>query len=79
MKSAIPTKKKSAKAKHGGKRAGAGRPATGKEPVRAFRLSDEFIASVDEWAASYEQEFMTRSEALRKLVQIGLQKTKKGK
>jgi Arc/MetJ-type ribon-helix-helix transcriptional regulator len=62
---------------HGGKRAGAGRPATGKDPVRTMRLSDEFIASVDEWAASYEQEFMTRSEAIRRLVEIGLKKTKK--
>ena len=62
---------------HGGKRAGAGRPATGKDPVRTLRLSDEFIASVDEWAASYEQKFMTRSEAIRRLVEIGLKKTKK--
>lgn len=65
---------------HGGKRAGAGRPAIGKDPVRSLRLSDEFIASVDEWAATtYEQEFITRSEAIRRLVGIALKKTKKVK
>jgi hypothetical protein len=78
MKSAIPTEKKTVKGKHGhgGKRPGAGRPATGKDPVRTLRLSDEFIARVDAWAASYEQTFetMSRSEAIRRLVQLGLNK-----
>jgi hypothetical protein len=79
MKSAIPTEKKSAKAKHGGKRPGAGRPATGKDPVRTMRLPDDLIASVDEWAASYEQVFMSRSEAIRRLIGIGLKKTQRRK
>jgi hypothetical protein len=66
---------------HGGKRAGAGRPATGKDPVRTLRLSDEFIARVDAWAASYEHTFetMSRSEAIRRLVQLGLNKIEKEK
>jgi hypothetical protein len=55
----------------GGKRPGAGRPATGKDPVRTMRLSDEFIASVDAWAAKQDDE-PGRSEAIRRLVEIGL-------
>jgi hypothetical protein len=55
----------------GGKRFGAGRPATGKDPVRTMRLSDEFMASVDAWAAEQDDE-PGRSEAIRRLVEIGL-------
>ena len=55
----------------GGKRAGAGRPATGKDPVRTMRLSDEFIAKVDAWAAAQDDE-PVRSEAIRRLVELGL-------
>jgi hypothetical protein len=55
----------------GGRRAGAGRPATGKDPVRTMRLSDEFIAKVDAWAATQEDE-PGRSEAIRRLVELGL-------
>jgi hypothetical protein len=55
----------------GGKRAGAGRPATGKDPVRTMRLSDEFIASVDAWAAKQDDQ-PGRSEAIRRLVELGL-------
>jgi hypothetical protein len=68
MKKAIP---KSA----GGKRPGAGRPATGKDPVRTMRLSDEFIASVDAWAAKQE-DGPGRSEAIRRLVELGLKSKK---
>jgi hypothetical protein len=53
----------------GGKRAGAGRPATGKDPVRTFRLSDDFITTVDSWA---EDHGVGRAEAIRRLVEIGL-------
>jgi hypothetical protein len=49
----------------------AGRPATGNDPVRAIRLSDEFLAEVDDWAAKQEDE-PGRSEAIRRLVEIGL-------
>ena len=55
----------------GGKRPGAGRPATGTHPTRTIRLSDEFIASVDAWAAKQE-DHPGRSEAIRRLVEVGL-------
>ena len=51
-----------------------GRPATGKAPTRTLRLTDEFIANVDAWAAVQEDE-PGRSEAIRRLVELGL-KTK---
>jgi hypothetical protein len=49
----------------------AGRAATGKDPVRAIRLSDEFLKKVDGWAAKQEDK-PGRSEAVRRLVEIGL-------
>jgi hypothetical protein len=63
--------KKATPKNHGGKRPGAGRPATGKDPVRTMRLSDEFIAKVDAWAAAQDDE-PARSEAIRRLVELGL-------
>ena len=48
-----------------------GRPATGKAPSRTFRLSDEFIAKLDAWAGS-EADKPGRSEAIRRLVELGL-------
>jgi Arc/MetJ-type ribon-helix-helix transcriptional regulator len=48
-----------------------GRPATGKDPTRTFRLSDEFIAAVDVWAAG-QGDSPSRSEAIRRLVELGL-------
>ena len=62
MKNAIPKT-------HGGKRAGAGRKATGTDPVRTMRLSDDLIAKVDAWADAND---IGRSEAIRQLVEIGL-------
>jgi len=53
----------------GGKRPGAGRPATGTDPSRTFRLSDEFMADLEAWA---QANGVTRSEAIRRLVEIGL-------
>jgi hypothetical protein len=61
--------------KIGGKRPGAGRPRTGRDPSRTFRLSDEFIASVDAFAAQQPDE-PTRSEAIRRLVELGLKAKK---
>jgi hypothetical protein len=52
-----------------------GRPAIGKDPARTFRLSDEFIANVDAWAAAQEDE-PGRSEAIRRLVELGLKSKK---
>jgi hypothetical protein len=48
-----------------------GTPATGKDPVRAFRLSDEFMARLDTWALTQEDQ-PSRSEALRRLAELGL-------
>jgi cytochrome c553 len=55
--------------KVGGKRPGAGRRPTGHNPSRTFRLSDEFMADLAAWAAANQ---VTRSEAIRRLVEIGL-------
>jgi hypothetical protein len=46
-----------------------GRPATGRDPVSAVRLSAELTASVDKWAEDHEA---NRSEAIRRLVELGL-------
>src|ERR1700674_3306333 len=48
-----------------------GRPATGRDPVRAIRLSDEFLSRVDAWATKQADE-PGRSEAIRRLVELGL-------
>jgi hypothetical protein len=61
--------------KVGGKRHGAGRPATGSDPSRTFRLSDEFMATLDAWAAR-QDDAPSRSEAIRRLVELGLKKGK---
>jgi hypothetical protein len=50
-----------------------GRPATGNDPVRAFRLSNEFMASVDAWVAE-QTDRPSRAEAIRRLVELGLKK-----
>jgi hypothetical protein len=51
-----------------------GRPFTGvdnRDPVTAIRLSPEFRAAVDAWAAGQDDQ-PPRSEAIRRLVQLGL-------
>jgi hypothetical protein len=48
-----------------------GRPPTGREPVRTVRLSDDFIDKIDHWATQQEDQ-PGRSEAIRRLVEIGL-------
>jgi hypothetical protein len=48
-----------------------GRPATGRAPTRTLRLTDEFMANVDAWAAT-QKDMPTRSEAIRRLVELGL-------
>lgn len=49
-----------------------GRPPTGgKDPARTIRLSDEFIATVDTWAAR-QDDLPSRSESIRRLVELGL-------
>jgi len=51
-----------------------GRPATGKDPLVGVRMPPALIAQVDAWA-SYQA--TGRSEALRRLVEIGLTRTRK--
>jgi hypothetical protein len=50
---------------------GRGRPATGRDPVTAIRLSAELRATVDKWAAK-QDDTPGRSEAIRRLVELGL-------
>jgi hypothetical protein len=46
-----------------------GRPATGRDPVSAVRLPVELTSAVDKWAEDHEA---SRSEAIRRLVELGL-------
>jgi hypothetical protein len=46
-----------------------GRPATGKDPLVSARFRQELIDQVEHWAASNEA---SRSEAIRRLVELGL-------
>jgi hypothetical protein len=48
-----------------------GRPATGNDPVTALRLSRELTKAIENWAADQEDE-PNRSEAIRRLVELGL-------
>jgi len=48
-----------------------GRPATGKDPLVGFRASPEMRASVVRWAEDQPDQ-PTLSEAIRRLVEIGL-------
>src|ERR1700738_4740168 len=48
-----------------------GRPATGRDPVTAIRLSIELRESVDAWAAK-QPGAPGRSEAIRRLIELGL-------
>ena len=50
-----------------------GRPATGKDPLFAIRIPVELIARVEAWA---KPDNLTRSEAIRRLIDLGL-KTKR--
>jgi hypothetical protein len=52
-----------------------GRPATGKDPHIAARMPAPLIAEVEAWAAANDT---TRSEAFRRLVELGLKAKPKG-
>jgi hypothetical protein len=52
-----------------------GRPATGQDPVTAIRLSKDMRAAVDAWAKAQDDQ-PGRSEAIRRLVEIGLKAKK---
>ena len=51
-----------------------GRPATGRDPVMAIRLSGDIKKRVDSWAAKQEDK-PGRSEAIRRLVETALATT----
>ena len=53
-----------------------GRPATGKDPHVAARMPQALITEVEDWASRNEA---TRSEAIRRLVEIGLRVKYTGK
>ncbi|HEX9211240.1 MAG TPA: hypothetical protein VF901_12085 [Bradyrhizobium sp.] len=46
-----------------------GRPATGRDPMVSSRIPVEIVRAVDQWAAKNET---TRSDAIKRLVEIGL-------
>jgi Ribbon-helix-helix protein, copG family len=64
--------KKSIKVAHKKRR---GRPATGKAPHMAARMPPELIAEVDAWATANDT---SRSDAFRRLVELGLKVKPKG-
>ena len=51
------------------KRKKAGRPATGTEPLYGVRMSDDLIGRIQKWG---RENSATRSEAIRRLVELGL-------
>jgi hypothetical protein len=55
------------------KRKKVGRPATGTEPLYGVRMSDELMVRIESWA---EEISVTRSEAIRRLVELGLKAKK---
>ena len=55
----------------GGKRAGAGRPATGRDPVMAIRFPPKLRGAVTKWAEK-QADAPKISEAVRRLVEAGL-------
>jgi metal-responsive CopG/Arc/MetJ family transcriptional regulator len=46
-----------------------GRPATGRDTLYGVRIDDELMGKIQKWAAANSA---TRSEAIRRLVEIGL-------
>jgi hypothetical protein len=56
-------------AKSVGKEKKRGRPATGRDPVSAVRFSVATTAAIDKWGEGRE---IGRSEAIRRLVELGL-------
>ena len=47
-----------------------GRPATGQDPVSAVRLPSDLTEQIDTWAGKHGAD--SRSEAIRRLVELGL-------
>jgi hypothetical protein len=63
-------------AKHGGKRKGAGRPATGHAPMRGVRMDEAQVRAVKAWARR-QSDRPTFSEAIRQLVARALDNGKR--
>jgi hypothetical protein len=55
-----------------------GRPATGHDPVTALRMPPALTARVDEWAKQQPDQ-PSRSEAIRRMIEIALIKEKRRK
>ena len=53
-----------------------GRPATGSEPMFGLRISNELMTEIAKWAEANDT---NRSEAIRRLVELGLSVKAKGK
>ena len=58
------------KSRRGGRRPGAGRPATGRDAVSGVRLPEEMTNAIDEWAEVWG---IKRSEAIRRLLKLALE------
>jgi hypothetical protein len=58
------------------KRKKPGRPATGTEPLYGVRISDELMDQIQKWGRDNSA---TRSEAIRRLVELGLSNGKRSK
>src|SRR5450631_900172 len=58
------------------KRKKAGRPATGTEPLYGLRIADPLMKQIMDWAKA---QGATRSDAIRRLVELGLSNAKRSK
>jgi hypothetical protein len=52
------------------KRKKRGRPATGTDPLYGVRIPEELMVRIEQWAKA---NVATRSEAIRRLVELGLE------
>lgn len=58
--------------KHGGKREGSGRKATGKDPMRGLRMSDDLVGRVGRWAKK-QPDVPKFATAARRLIEYALE------
>jgi hypothetical protein len=54
-----------------------GRPATGQDPISSIRLPADLTQAIDKWAEGNRAG--SRSEAMRRLIELGLTVNRKGK
>lgn len=55
-----------------------GRPATGQGTLLGVRLQPDQLAAIDAWTEKQRGEGMTRPEAIRRLIDLGLKAKTKG-